>query len=119
MKTSFAILATIPFVFLGCTNDATESDEAASKPPIMVYDSSAQPNPDVTSSTKELAPFGSEGRDAPMSIRQRSVTDLAKDAPAPISADVTLNSLTNYFNRLAGIDIDLPKVNARLASATG
>lgn len=36
-----------------------------------------------------------------------------------ISAHVTLNLFTNYFNRLADTDIDFPKVDARLAAVVG
>jgi uncharacterized peroxidase-related enzyme len=36
-----------------------------------------------------------------------------------VSAHVAINLLTNYFNRLADTDIDFPKVDARLPSATG
>jgi hypothetical protein len=88
MKTSFAIFATIPFVFLGCTNDGAESDQAASKSPTMVYDTPAQPNPDVTSSTKVLAPFGSEGRDAPLSIRQDIAVVYNTPSPSEVKPEL-------------------------------
>jgi hypothetical protein len=70
MKTAFAIFASIPLAFLGCSSGGAGSVEAEPTPPTMVYGSPARANPDVTASTKELAPFGSEGRDAPSSIRQ-------------------------------------------------
>lgn len=66
-----------------------------------------------------LAMVETRGRVSDDTLALSRAAGLTDSELCEVSAHVALNLLTNYFNRLADTDIDFPKVDGRLPSATG